>query len=92
MKTQVVAPHPDDELLGCGGTLLCRKAEGVHLGWLNVTRISLETGWSPAKDQQPEEEIEQVASGLGVDRVYNLRFPTTRLDTISNGRSDPKIQ
>ena len=42
-------------------------------------------GWSPAKVQQREEEIEQVMSGLGVDRVYNLGFPTTRLDTFPMG-------
>jgi len=28
MKTIVIAPHPDDEVLGTGGTLLRRKAEG----------------------------------------------------------------
>ena len=66
MKTLVVVPHPDDELLGCGGTLLRRKAEGAYLGWLIVTGISQEMGWSPEKVQQREEEIEQVASGLGI--------------------------
>ena len=72
MKTLVVAPHPDDELLGCGGNLLRRKAEGAYLGWFIVTGISQETGWSRAKVQQREEEIEQVVSGLGIDQVYNL--------------------
>ena len=42
-------------------------------------------GWSPAKVQQREQEIEQVVSGLGVDRVYNLGFPTTRLDEFPMG-------
>ena len=60
--------------------MLRRKAEGAYLGWLIVTGISMETGWSPAKVQQRKEEIEQVASGLGIDQVYNLGFPTTRLD------------
>ena len=85
MKTLVVAPHPDDELLGCGGMLLRRKAEGAYLGWLIVTGISQETGWSRAKVQQREEEIEQVSAGLGIDQVYNLGFPTTRLDTLPMG-------
>ena len=85
MKTLVVAPHPDDELLGCGGTLLRRKAEGAYLGWLIVTGISQEKGWLPEKVQQREEEIEQVSSGLGIDLVYNLGFPTTRLDAFPMG-------
>ena len=42
-------------------------------------------GWASARVQQREEEIEQVASGLGIDQVYNLGFPTTRLDTFPMG-------
>ena len=34
MKTIVIAPHPDDEVLGVGGTLLRRKAEGANVAWL----------------------------------------------------------
>ena len=60
--------------------MLRRKAEGAYLGWLIVTGISQEMGWSPEKVQQREEEIEQVSAGLGIDQVYNLRFPTTKLD------------
>ena len=85
MKTIVIAPHPDDELLGCGGTLLRRKAEGVELGWLIVTGISEGTGWPQAKVKQRDEEIARVTKGLGVDQVYNLRLPTTKLDTIPIG-------
>ena len=31
MKTIVIAPHPDDEVLGVGGTLMRRKAEGEKM-------------------------------------------------------------
>ena len=46
MRTLVVAPHPDDELLGCGGTLLRRVAEGGTLAWLLMTAMKEENGWS----------------------------------------------
>jgi LmbE family N-acetylglucosaminyl deacetylase len=81
-RTLVVAPHPDDELLGCGGTLLRRKSEGSELGWLIVTGISEEHGFSREQVEQRDAEIEQVRTGLGVNQLYNLRLPTTRLDTL----------
>ncbi len=82
MKTLVVAPHPDDELLGCGGTILRRKTEGFKLGWLIVTGISEEFGWLQDRVIQRDDEIAKVATGLGIDQVFNLRLPTTKLDTI----------
>ncbi len=45
MKTLVITPHPDDETLGCGGTLLRRKAEGGSLAWLMVTAMTEQGGW-----------------------------------------------
>ena len=35
----VVAVHPDDETLGCGGTLLRLKANGFNIHWLILTAI-----------------------------------------------------
>ena len=83
MKILVIAPHPDDELLGPGGTLLRRKSEGAILGWVIMTKISEETGWSKNSVQERENEIEQVQKGLGVqpDHLFQLGFPTTKLDT-----------
>jgi len=34
-----IAVHPDDETLGCGGTLLRHKAEGSSIHWLILTAI-----------------------------------------------------
>ena len=44
----VIAPHPDDETLGCGGTLLRHLDQGDDVHWLIVTSVREEDGWSPA--------------------------------------------
>ncbi len=82
MKSLVVAPHPDDEVLGVGGTLLRRKAEGAKLGWLIMTRISVEAGWSSEKVLKRQQEITQIAELFGFDSVFELGYTTTQLDQI----------
>ena len=82
MKTMVIAPHPDDEVLGVGGTLLCRKAAGAKMAWLIVTSISAETGWDEIKVKKRAEEIRQISEFLGFDEVFQLNFPTTQLDQV----------
>lgn len=84
MKTLIVAPHPDDELLGCGGTSLRRVAEGGTVAWLLMTAITKEAGWAVEKIQQRAAEIERVREGLHVapHHLYALGFPTAELDRI----------
>ena len=36
----VIAVHPDDETLGCGGTLLRHKSNGDKIHWLICTSIN----------------------------------------------------
>ncbi len=81
MKTLIIAPHPDDELLGVGGTLLRRKQEGGEVVWLIVTAILEEHGWSKDKIAERQDEIRKVAEFASIDEVIELKYPTTRLDT-----------
>ena len=81
-RTLVIAPHPDDEILGCGGTLLRRKTEGAELGWLIVTGISERDGWSTEQKKRRDAEISQVNELVGFSQVFNLGLPTTQLDRL----------
>ena len=81
-KTIVIAPHPDDEVLGVGGTLLRRKAEGAKVAWLIVTNISVEMGWSEEKVKQRSDEINQITKLFGFDEVFLLEYPSTHLDHV----------
>jgi len=88
MRTLVIAPHPDDELLGCGGTLLRRSADGGTLGWLLITALTAESGWSQQTIANRENEINQVRRGLGIKpaNFYSLGLPTAQLDQLSHTR------
>lgn len=86
MKSLIVAPHPDDELLGCGGTLLKRIAEGKPVGWVLMTAISVDKGWSKQQVEKRNNEIERVREALGISprRLYRLNFPCAELDQITS--------
>ncbi len=82
VRTIVVAPHPDDEVLGVGGTILRRKAEGAKVAWLIVTSMTIESGWSKERVAQRADEIKRITAMFGFDEVFTLSYPTTQLDRI----------
>lgn len=84
MKILVIAPHPDDETLGCGASLLKHKANGDSLSWLVATR-GHEPQWSAELLARKETEIGRVAETYGFEDTFRLNLPTIKLDTISLG-------
>ena len=84
MNTLVIAPHADDELLGCCGTLLRRASEGQTLGWLLLTSITPNFGWTEDEISSRKHEIQRVRESLAVkpEHFYALNFPTAQLETV----------
>lgn len=81
-KILFIAPHPDDETLGCGGTILKHKADGDAVFWLIMTAMKPEDGWAADSIARREEEIRLVSGRYGFDKVFSLGFPAARLDTV----------
>ena len=69
MKVMVIAPHPDDETLGCGGTLLRHLKNGDELYWVIITKVDPNLGWDEDFVKKRESEIDQV----GIK--YNFKKP-----------------
>lgn len=81
MTALVIAPHADDETLGCGGTMLKLIASRTPVHWMIVTDMIPEL-FSPERFARREQEIDQVAKDYGVDSVIRCKLPTTKLDTL----------
>jgi LmbE family N-acetylglucosaminyl deacetylase len=88
----VIAPHPDDESLGCGGLIALKRLRGerVHVVFLTSGENSL--AGHPAVTPQAlgsKRETEAVAAlqvlGLSADSVEFLRAGDGRLGTAGNG-------
>jgi LmbE family N-acetylglucosaminyl deacetylase len=79
-KIMVVAVHPDDETLGCGGTLLRLRDEGAEIHWMIVTSMTKDVGFDYDVIARREQEIETVARMYDFASLHCLGFPATRLD------------
>jgi len=75
----VIAPHPDDETLGCGGTLLKHVGQGDDVYWVVVTH-AWEPKYSSETVRRQVKQVEAVAAAYPFSQTVNLEFKTTRLD------------
>lgn len=81
-KVVVVAPHPDDETLGCGGTLLRHIKEGDEVHWLIVTSMCIDSAFSEKQKQKRKGEINKVFKEYNFSGLHELNFPPAGLDTV----------
>ena len=87
----VVAVHPDDETLGCGGTLLKHKANGDEIHWLIATDIKESEGFGVSVVKRRNQEIKKVENLYGFTSVNKLNLSTAEVDTYSMSELVSKI-
>ncbi|MFA9395125.1 MAG: PIG-L deacetylase family protein [Halodesulfovibrio sp.] len=83
-KMFVVAAHPDDEVLGCGGTIAKAVAAGME-----VSVLLLGEGPTSRQDSSPVSErthatdsAQIAAQTLGVANIYYGALPDNKFDTV----------
>jgi N-acetylglucosamine malate deacetylase 1 len=84
-RVLVIAAHPDDEVLGMGGTI------AVHTGAGDDVRVLVVTDGSSTQypgdagiRERKEREALQAAKELGLEEYVHLDLPDMRLDTLDH--------
>ena len=90
-KIIVISAHPDDEVLGCGGTLIKHRENGDQIDWLITTNISENQGFSKYRVISRQQEINDVAEKLNINKTYKLDYPTMCLSDESLITMIPKV-
>ena len=80
-KTLIIAPHPDDEVLGCGGIMKRYNAENKPVFVLIVTRGTPKK-YPDDRIAWGREQALQAHSVLGVKETFFFDYPAPELDTI----------
>jgi LmbE family N-acetylglucosaminyl deacetylase len=81
----VIAAHPDDEVLGMGGTIAWHVDRGDVLRVLVVTDgSSTQYPGDEATRARKEEEARRAAGELGISDYVHLDLPDMRLDTLAH--------
>ena len=90
-KILVVSVHPDDETLGCGGTLLKHKTKGDDVAWLIITNVAENFGFSKERVDSRNKEIAIVAQAYGFKELFNLNLKPAGLNSENNAELIEKI-
>jgi LmbE family N-acetylglucosaminyl deacetylase len=90
-KVIVISAHPDDETLGCGGTLLKHIFNRDEVYWLNVTDVFENEGFSKERVDARAQEIELVSNSYGFKEVIKFDYPTMSLESASIKTMIPQI-
>ncbi len=90
MKILVIAPHPDDEVLGCGGTIKKYTKEGNDVFLCIVTK-AYSPEWSEDFIKSRTKEIASSGKSLGIKKTFFLDLPAVKLDTIPQKDLNNKI-
>jgi LmbE family N-acetylglucosaminyl deacetylase len=82
-RVLVIAAHPDDEVLGMGGTIAAHSARGDEVRILVVTDgSSTQYPGDAGIRSRKEGEARRAASELGIEDYVHLDLPDMRLDTL----------
>lgn len=80
-KVLFIAPHPDDETLGCGGTIFKHKEAGDSINWLLISEPKDNSDLPKSLIKQKKEEINNVTRYFKFDNIIRLKLEAAKLES-----------
>lgn len=87
-RAVIIAPHPDDEVLGCGGLLQLLAAAGRPLQLISVTDGSAS---HPGSERWPVERLSVIRPQESAEALRRLGLPMHRLKWLRGGFTDTQV-
>ena len=81
MRYLIVAAHPDDEVLGAGGTIYKLINEG------NDVAIAIMSYHAEARNNISDtlaNDLDEATGLLGVKKIYKADFPNIKMNTVAH--------
>lgn len=91
MNILVISAHPDDEVIGAGGTIARHVAQGDDVYWCVVTQ-GYTPPWPEEALQAARQQVYEVQSVLGIREVFFCGFPTVKLNAVPYMELNSAIQ
>lgn len=91
MNILVLAPHPDDEIIGVGGTILKHIKVGDNVGLMILTKAH-EPYWSKEIIAKKTEEVQAVSKFMGIKRLFWEDFKAASLNSVPSIELSNKIE
>lgn len=85
MKIMVISPHPDDETLGAGGSILKLRDLGNEIYWLNITDVDTGGGYTREFIEKRKTQIDKIKNYFSFNEFINLKFPSANLNDSIKG-------
>lgn len=89
-KVLVIAPHPDDEILGCGGTMIKHIKAGDEVFVCIATKGCLPL-FSPESVGKVRSEAKKCHNLIGVKKTFFLDFPAAMMEKVERYEMNGKV-
>ena len=86
----VIAPHPDDEILGCGGIMIKNIAEGNEV-YVSIVTKGCPPLYKPERTAINQKDARNCHQHIGVKKTFFLDFPAAMLEKVDRFELNGKI-